>query len=129
MTAKTSLVRSTSRPTSGPPGRANRSPRNLIIVVRADPIICGHSGEARHLAESAVDAGFEQIHLVTYPLDVLEQSSLPSNPSTAFARTGRRSPSSAPHPKVTTRCSTAASTWPSPAAWSNCSPATGAARS
>jgi glycosyltransferase involved in cell wall biosynthesis len=69
-----------SGPTVGPSGRANRSPRNLIIVVRADPIICGHSGEARHLAESAVDAGFEQIHLVTYPLDVLEQSTLPLKP-------------------------------------------------
>ena len=27
--------------------------RRLVIVVRADPVICGHSGEARNLAEAA----------------------------------------------------------------------------
>ena len=28
--------------------------RRLVIVVRADPVICGHSGEARNLAEAAL---------------------------------------------------------------------------
>ena len=28
--------------------------RRLVIVVRADPVICGHSGEARNLAEVAL---------------------------------------------------------------------------
>ena len=26
--------------------------RRLVIAVRADPVICGHSGEARNLAEA-----------------------------------------------------------------------------
>jgi len=29
---------------------AGRPRRRLVIVVRADPVICGHSGEARCLA-------------------------------------------------------------------------------
>ncbi|MEM1213220.1 MAG: glycosyltransferase family 4 protein [Planctomycetota bacterium] len=55
-------------------------PRNLVIVVRADPIICGHSTEARNLAEAAIASGFEQVHIVSYPLDVLETSGLPLKP-------------------------------------------------
>ncbi len=31
--------------------------RRLVIVVRADPVICGHSGEARNLAEVALTRG------------------------------------------------------------------------
>ena len=50
---------------------------NLIIVVRADPIICGHSTEARNLAEAAVQRGVKNVHIVSYPLDVLEESGLP----------------------------------------------------
>ncbi len=33
--------------------------RRLVIVVRADPVICGHSGEARNLAEVALTRGFD----------------------------------------------------------------------
>ncbi|MEM6823054.1 MAG: glycosyltransferase family 4 protein [Verrucomicrobiota bacterium] len=58
----------------------NGQVRNLIIIVRADPIICGHSTEARNLAEAAKDAGYENVHIVSYPLDVLEKSSLPLKP-------------------------------------------------
>jgi len=54
--------------------------RNLIIVVRADPIICGHSTEARNLAEAAHALGFENIHIVSYPIDTLEASPLPLKP-------------------------------------------------
>ena len=37
--------------------RHRRTPdRRLVIVVRADPVICGHSGEARNLAEVAAHA-------------------------------------------------------------------------
>lgn len=53
---------------------------NLIIVVRADPIICGHSTEARNLAEAAIEIGMKNVHIVSYPLDVLEKSGLPLKP-------------------------------------------------
>lgn len=51
--------------------------RNAVFLVRADPIICGHSTEARNLAEAALAMGMENVHIVSYPLDVLEKSSLP----------------------------------------------------
>lgn len=51
--------------------------RNAIFLVRADPIICGHSTEARNLAEAALAMGLENVHIVSYPLDVLQESSLP----------------------------------------------------
>ncbi|MEM1157698.1 MAG: glycosyltransferase [Verrucomicrobiota bacterium] len=54
--------------------------KNLIIIVRADPIICGHSTEARNLAEAAKDAGYENVHIVSYPIDILENSGLPLKP-------------------------------------------------
>ncbi|MEM6886057.1 MAG: glycosyltransferase family 4 protein [Verrucomicrobiota bacterium] len=54
--------------------------KNLIIIVRADPIICGHSTEARNLAEAAKDAGYENVHIVSYPIDILEKSGLPLKP-------------------------------------------------
>ncbi len=54
--------------------------RNMIIVVRADPIICGHSTEARNLAEAALERGIENVHIVTYPLDTLKSSGLPLKP-------------------------------------------------
>ncbi len=50
---------------------------NLILLVRADPIICGHSTEARNLAEAAHELGFENIHIVSYPIETLQQSDLP----------------------------------------------------
>lgn len=53
---------------------------NLILVVRADPIICGHSTEARNLAEAAIAKGFRSAHIVTYPIETLENSSLPLKP-------------------------------------------------
>lgn len=54
--------------------------RSLVILARADPIICGHSTEARNLAEAAIAAGIERVHIVSYPLDVLEASQLPLKP-------------------------------------------------
>jgi len=59
---------------------SNYDIKNLIILVRADPIICGHSTEARNLAEAALTAGIENIHIVSYPLTVLEESNLPLKP-------------------------------------------------
>ena len=53
---------------------------NLIILSRADPIICGHSTETRNLAEAAVESGFSRVKIVSYPLDVLEASALPLKP-------------------------------------------------
>ncbi|WP_084125593.1 glycosyltransferase [Demequina sp. NBRC 110054] len=54
--------------------------RRLVIVVRADPVICGHSGEARNLAEVALTRGFDDVRIVTWPLDRLEESGLPLKP-------------------------------------------------
>ncbi|MEM1209824.1 MAG: glycosyltransferase family 4 protein [Planctomycetota bacterium] len=54
--------------------------RNVIILVRADPIICGHSTEARNLAEAAHAAGVEKIHIVSYPIETLQHSELPLKP-------------------------------------------------
>lgn len=51
--------------------------KNAIFLVRADPIICGHSTEARNLAEAALAMGMENVHIVSYPLDILQASSLP----------------------------------------------------
>ena len=53
---------------------------HLVLVVRADPIICGHSTEARNLAEAGIEMGLESVHIVTYPIDVLEESDLPLKP-------------------------------------------------
>lgn len=61
-------------PTSSLP--ANR----LVIVVRADPVICGHSGEARNLAEAALDRGFDEVRILSWPIDRLEQTGLPLKP-------------------------------------------------
>jgi len=55
-------------------------PRRLVIVVRADPVICGHSGEARNLAEVALQRGFTDVRIVTWPLDLLARSGLPLKP-------------------------------------------------
>ncbi|MFB6722912.1 glycosyltransferase [Kribbella sp. NPDC056345] len=54
--------------------------RRLVIVVRADPVICGHSGEARCLAEVALTRGFDDVRIVTWPLDALEAAGLPLKP-------------------------------------------------
>jgi glycosyltransferase involved in cell wall biosynthesis len=57
-----------------------RVERRLVIVVRADPVICGHSGEARNLAEAALDRGFDEVRIVTWPIDRLQAAGLPLKP-------------------------------------------------
>lgn len=52
--------------------------RRLVIVVRADPVICGHSAEARNLAEVALHRGFDDVRIVTWPLEAL--ANLPQKP-------------------------------------------------
>ncbi|MER7796803.1 glycosyltransferase [Microbacterium sp. NPDC096154] len=54
--------------------------RRLVIVVRADPVICGHSGEARNLAEAARKRGFDEVRIVTWPIERLEAAGLPLKP-------------------------------------------------
>jgi glycosyltransferase involved in cell wall biosynthesis len=54
--------------------------RRLVIVVRADPVICGHSGEARNLAESALARGFDDVRLLTWPIAALQAAGLPLKP-------------------------------------------------
>jgi glycosyltransferase involved in cell wall biosynthesis len=55
--------------------------KRLVIVVRADPVICGHSVEARNLAETALERGFDDVRIVTWPLERLEQTGLPLKPA------------------------------------------------
>ena len=52
--------------------------RRLVIVVRADPVVCGHSGEARNLAEAALLRGFDDVRIVTWPIEAL--GALPLKP-------------------------------------------------
>jgi len=54
--------------------------RRLVIVVRADPVICGHSGEARNLAEVALTRGFDDVRLLTWPIQALQAAGLPLKP-------------------------------------------------
>ncbi|MEU4229078.1 glycosyltransferase [Nonomuraea sp. NPDC026600] len=54
--------------------------RRLVIVVRADPVICGHSGEARNLAEVALTRGFDEVRLLTWPIPALRAAGLPLKP-------------------------------------------------
>jgi glycogen synthase len=54
--------------------------RRLVIVVRADPVICGHSGEARNLAEVALTRGFADVRLLTWPIASLQAAGLPLKP-------------------------------------------------
>ncbi len=50
----------------------NTKPRNrLVIVNRADPVICGHSVEGRNLAEAALERGFDEVRIVTWPIERL----------------------------------------------------------
>ena len=56
------------------------SRRRLVIVVRADPVICGHSGEARNLAEVALTRGFSEVKIVTWPIERLVAAGLPLKP-------------------------------------------------
>ncbi|MGY6497104.1 MAG: glycosyl transferase family 1, partial [Microcella sp.] len=52
----------------------------LVIVVRADPVICGHSVEARNLAEAAIARGIPDVRIVSWPIELLESSGLPLKP-------------------------------------------------
>jgi len=61
-------------------GGAPRPTRRLVIVVRADPVICGHSGEARNLAEVALTRGFDDVRIVTWPIETLQAAGLPLKP-------------------------------------------------
>ncbi|MGP4100442.1 glycosyltransferase [Nonomuraea sp. KM90] len=54
--------------------------RRLVIVVRADPVICGHSGEARNLAEVALTRRFDDVRLLTWPIPALRAAGLPLKP-------------------------------------------------
>ena len=93
------------------PAEAGPPCRRLVIVVRADPVICGHSGEARNLAEAALHRGFTEVRIVTWPLDLLESSGLPLGRWTAYCPTARASRWSAPSRWATTRFRTGG-TWP-----------------
>ena len=67
-------------PTQGAHQYDTSPPAVLVIVVRADPVICGHSGEARNLAEVALTRGFDDVRIVTWPIDVLRGAHLPLKP-------------------------------------------------
>lgn len=69
-----------SAPPSPSASASAATPRRLVIVVRADPVICGHSGEARNLAEVALQRGFTEVRIVTWPLDRLQECGLPLKP-------------------------------------------------
>jgi glycogen(starch) synthase len=58
----------------------SRPTRRLVIAVRADPVICGHSGEARNLAEVALTRGFDDVVLLTWPIPTLQAAGLPLKP-------------------------------------------------
>lgn len=58
----------------------SRPTRRLVIAVRADPVICGHSGEARNLAEVALRRGFDDVRLLTWPIPTLQAAGLPLKP-------------------------------------------------
>lgn len=57
-----------------------RPTRRLVIVVRADPVICGHATEARGLAEVALTRGFDDVRIVTWPIEALQAAGLPLKP-------------------------------------------------
>nr|WP_317451958.1 glycoside hydrolase domain-containing protein [Microbacterium sp. NIBRBAC000506063] len=44
------------------------------------PVICGHSVEGRNLAEAALTRGFDEVRIVTWPLERLATSGLPLKP-------------------------------------------------
>ncbi len=64
----------------GSPNTPHGPQRRLVIVVRADPVICGHSGEARNLAEAALNRGFTEVKIVTWPIERLIATGLPLKP-------------------------------------------------
>src|SRR5690606_2358233 len=73
--------RARARPHLAPARATDRTPRPpLVLVVRADPVICGHSGEARNLAEVALTRGFDEVRILTWPIERLQASGLPLKP-------------------------------------------------
>ena len=48
--------------------------------MRADPVICGHSVEARNLAEVALTRGYTDVRLLTWPVPALQAAGLPLKP-------------------------------------------------
>lgn len=76
-------------PTRGTPNlRASfreSAQKRLVVVVRADPVICGHSGEARHLAETAIRNGFSEVKILTWPIETLQKAGLPLKPLDTIA--------------------------------------------
>jgi len=65
--------------------RGKCAQKRLVIVVRADPVICGHSGEARHLAETAIRSGFSEVKILTWPIETLQKAGLPLKPLDTIA--------------------------------------------
>ena len=63
--------------------------RRLVIAVRADPVICGHSGEARNLAEVALTRGYDDVRLLTWPIPTLQAAGLPLKPLDRLLLVGR----------------------------------------
>lgn len=63
--------------TAAPPSDPTK---RLVIVVRADPVICGHSGEARNLAEAALTRGYDDVRIVTWTIPTLQAVGLPLKP-------------------------------------------------
>jgi glycosyltransferase involved in cell wall biosynthesis len=43
-------------------------------------VVCGHSGEARNLAEVALTRGFDDVRLLTWPIPTLQAAGLPLKP-------------------------------------------------
>ncbi|MEL6890879.1 MAG: glycosyltransferase [Actinomycetota bacterium] len=65
--------------------RPNPTPtKRLVIVVRADPVICGHAGEARNLAEVALRRGYDDVRIVTWTIPALQEAGLPLKPLDAI---------------------------------------------
>ncbi len=64
----------------GSPNLTETRLRRLVLVVRADPVICGHSVEARNLAEVALSRGFDEVRIVSWPIDRLQEAGLPLKP-------------------------------------------------
>ncbi|MCH7229570.1 glycosyltransferase [Glycomyces sp. L485] len=58
--------------------------RRLVIVVRADPVVCGHATEARNLAEVALARGFDDVRIVSWPIPALQAAGLPLKPLDAL---------------------------------------------
>ena len=65
--------------------KSERPSKRLVIVVRADQVINGHSGEARNLAEVALTRGFDDVRIVTWQLDTLRAAGLPLKPLDAVS--------------------------------------------